>query len=481
VLILVLWVVVILSTIVMNFAFLVRTHVRIASNYSNDTRLYNIASAGVEMAVAVVKNDLDPQDYLTEQWGDSEEFKDVEIGSGRFSLVKNPLEGEEEILYGIEDEASKVNLHTATKETLMALPDMTEDLADALLDWQDTDDRTRPKGAETDYYATLPDPYPCKDAALDSLGELLMVSGFDASVLYGEDWNRNGMLDPGEDDGEETLPLDNQDGILDRGLLPFVTIYSGDKNVNLDDRKRVNIKEAEEKQLKEVIPNLTDKEAKAIVEYRKKNQFEHIGDLLNVTEPSEEKKKDENEKEGTKKGNQSGNKKKESDSSKNKNSKNAKTKRNQEKSTSDSGKGKEKQSQQSKKSEKKVFTQARVKEIIDHCTIAKDDTIEGRININTAPVEVLKTLKGITEKMANEIAAFREQREKGFSNIAELLDVKGMKEDTFIEISDLLTVRSFQFRVNSVATIEGVKTPKTIIAVIDKSGDETTILSWQEK
>ena len=45
-------------------------------------------------------------------------------------------------------------------------------------------------------------------------------------VLYGEDANLNGILDPNENDGDVLPPTDNADGLLQPGLLEYVTIYS---------------------------------------------------------------------------------------------------------------------------------------------------------------------------------------------------------------------------------------------------------------
>ena len=45
-------------------------------------------------------------------------------------------------------------------------------------------------------------------------------------ILYGEDANLNGMLDPNENDGMTLPPYDNQDGILDPGVFEYVTTWS---------------------------------------------------------------------------------------------------------------------------------------------------------------------------------------------------------------------------------------------------------------
>ncbi|MBL8761784.1 MAG: hypothetical protein JNL50_10825, partial [Phycisphaerae bacterium] len=46
--------------------------------------------------------------------------------------------------FGAMDEHSKLNINLLTQAELMLLPDMTEDVADSILDWIDSDDDTRP-------------------------------------------------------------------------------------------------------------------------------------------------------------------------------------------------------------------------------------------------------------------------------------------------------------------------------------------------
>ena len=50
--------------------------------------------------------------------------------------------------------------------------------------------------------------------------------GAHLDVLYGEDVNMNGALDPNENDGEVSPPLDDRDGQLDRGILEYLTVFS---------------------------------------------------------------------------------------------------------------------------------------------------------------------------------------------------------------------------------------------------------------
>ena len=63
----------------------------------------------------------------------------------------------------------------------------------------------------------------------------------------------------------------------------------------------------------------------------------------------------------------------------------------------------------------------------------------GKVNLNTADAAALQTLSGIGESKAQAILAYREEH-GGFSSIEELMDVPGIKENTFIKIKDKIAV-----------------------------------------
>ena len=154
--------------------------------------------------------------------------------------------------YGVTPEASKLNLNAASENQIRALftPILTDlnvdnvDIPiDSLLDWLDSDDEPRENGAEADYYAQLDPPYQPKNGALDTVEELLLVRGITAALLWGEDTNRNGLLDTVEDDGDESFPYyDNGDGLLNVGLAPYLTVYSREVDVSNDNRARISLR-----------------------------------------------------------------------------------------------------------------------------------------------------------------------------------------------------------------------------------------------
>lgn len=171
-------------------------------------------------------------------------------GRGRYSIVSSVenSSGAGAIRFGLVNESSRLNLNTlaeegmseeTARERLMFIPGMTEDIADSILDWIDADDDTRQYGAESDYYEAFG--YSARNAPLDSLDELLMVKDMSPDLLYGEDVNRNGLLDPNENDGEASLPLDNQDGVLQVGWNEYFTVYSRESNLRADGSPKINV------------------------------------------------------------------------------------------------------------------------------------------------------------------------------------------------------------------------------------------------
>lgn len=88
------------------------------------------------------------------------------------------------------DEHSKLNVNLLTQAELMLLPDMTEDVADSILDWIDSDDDTRPLGGDR----LLPDAAGCvtvpRNAYVRSIAELELISGVTPEIRG--PWRRTG-------------------------------------------------------------------------------------------------------------------------------------------------------------------------------------------------------------------------------------------------------------------------------------------------
>jgi hypothetical protein len=85
--------------------------------------------------------------------------------------------------YGIEDEDSKININLVSRTVLTTLPGVDREIADCIIDWRDKDDKTRPRGAEEDYYESNALPYSCSNRPFECLEEVLMVKGMDLEIL----------------------------------------------------------------------------------------------------------------------------------------------------------------------------------------------------------------------------------------------------------------------------------------------------------
>jgi len=163
------------------------------------------------------------------------------LGDGLYWLIVPGYEDDTEHTFGLNSEAGKLNVNQAGAEELIELPEMTEDIAAAIIDWRDGDTEITPGGAESDYYLSRSSPYNAKDGPFETLGELLYVRDIDSALLYGEDTNRSGLLEANEDDGPGIAPDDDSDGTLDRGLADFITVYSTEPNTDSDGEERINL------------------------------------------------------------------------------------------------------------------------------------------------------------------------------------------------------------------------------------------------
>ena len=140
-------------------------------------------------------------------------------------------------MFGLGDEASKLNLNTATRSMLEGLPGITPEVVDAIMSW-----RSRNQADFGDStYSRLDPPRTNKAGPFESVDELRLVYGATLDVILGEDTNRNGVMDENENDGDESAPRDNLDGLIQPGLLEYVTVYSRQPNTRADGSRRINV------------------------------------------------------------------------------------------------------------------------------------------------------------------------------------------------------------------------------------------------
>ncbi|MFO0943799.1 MAG: type II secretion system protein GspK [Pirellulales bacterium] len=181
----------------------------------------------------------------------------------------------------LASQATASTTATLARNILMSLPGMTMDLADSILDWLDEDDDMREYGAEYDYYAGMQPAYKPANGPMESIEQLLLVKGMTPQILYGYDQNRNGFLDPTEQQmqtmgsnpmGGMAAPVStdpNASKPSPLGLAAYLTLHSQEKNVASDGTPRININGDDLTTLYEDLKNVLDEDkASFIIGYR---------------------------------------------------------------------------------------------------------------------------------------------------------------------------------------------------------------------
>lgn len=144
------------------------------------------------------------------------------------SLLGGDLTGEE------TDETESISIAVSL---LLALPGMTEEIAEAILDWLDEDEEQRLMGAEVEYYGSLSTPYTPTNGPISSVDELLLVKGVTPTLLFGADVNRNGMLDADEQQ-RFSVSIDTPGAL---GWSAYLTVHGAETNKTRAGLPRVKV------------------------------------------------------------------------------------------------------------------------------------------------------------------------------------------------------------------------------------------------
>lgn len=181
----------------------IRAYIRIRA-VENRAVLDAMAESGIRLGMAVlIRDKVESEiDSVQECWADEACLN---------SLVRLLDFESGEIDLSIEDEQGKLDVNalvTGTngaqfhpvsyamwsrflRERIRALDENVdaERILDALKDWMDSEDDNRitgAGGAESDWYMHLLQPYPCKNAPVDDIGELLRIRGMQPTIFHGK-------------------------------------------------------------------------------------------------------------------------------------------------------------------------------------------------------------------------------------------------------------------------------------------------------
>ncbi len=261
-LIMVLWVIAILSVVVFEFCFAMRTEVHITNNYKEELQCYAMAEGGIERAITELIYKHDPRvQQIRKTLISQESAQDQKewVADGRsYPLPFNQGTCEMRIM----SEAGKVNINIVSEFMLrkiigqLGLEGEDKDIVvDSILDWRDPDDFHRVNGAESEYYQSLKEPYNCKNGNLDSVEELLLIRGVTPDLFYG----RKGIKK-------------EEEGSVDRiGLKDIFSIYSFGEQIDINSATPLVLN---------VVLGIPKEVSQQIVKAREEKTFENQQDLL---------------------------------------------------------------------------------------------------------------------------------------------------------------------------------------------------------
>ncbi len=571
VLLVVLIVVAMLALGAYSFTQLMNVEARGAQSYGRLVQAREAADSGVHFVAAILMDQklngmLGSDVYDASGMLHGQVVTDESAGTPRlrcrFSAVA-PLEavdGSDSVRFGLTDEAGKINLNTVLQmlqtqgggsgggtsggggtgtgggtgseatNPLLYLPNMTPEIADAILDWIDEDDTARDYGAESEYYQSLNPPYLPRNGPISSLDELLLVAGVTPRLLYGEDANRNGVLDPNEDDGDLSNPSDDSSGTLDRGWLPYLTLYSREQNTDLWGTARINLNSNDLQALYDELAadeDFGEDKAKFIIAYRLtdpassgqqgQQQSQQQGQSQQGQQGTSQQTGQDSRSTGQQQNSQStGQQSTGQPSTGQQPTQQASTQQQSGQSSSStqattiagmdaSGGSKQKitsvtdligtsayikaPGQQQTTELKSPFLETELDDfldtLLDRTTTVESKEIPGRINVNTAPWPVFLALPGMTEEMADTIISARGQADTSSEALANqgvawLLTSGSVTKAQFKQLEPFITGQTQVFRVQVTGYYEQGGQSARVEAVIDVSGSSPRIRSWRD-
>ncbi|MFT5299392.1 MAG: hypothetical protein ACI87E_000426 [Mariniblastus sp.] len=390
------------------------------------------ATGGIELNPNIFSNI-----QLAAQGSDDDEFLP-------FGVVLHP--DFNSLKFGAVNESGKINLRILLevdrqfpgtgRTILMRLPDITATIADHLLDWIDADDQRRDLGNESPFYIQNFG-YPARNGIPPVLDECLRIAEIAQSSSSNRKSSGRGIQD------NRNIP----------SWMSYLTVSSGERNEAYSGVFRIDLNQPDIFQLHQsLVQNLDLETANFIILFR---QFgpatttsqskdvrvfsrlatdvainfslsgsHEITSLLDVVDQTIEVPQSETER-----------------------------------FRIDSPVGEDRSD----------FAE-KLPKILNFCTIIKQETIRGRVNINIAPFEVLLSVPGIDESIAEQIMANQMERPGGRREIAWLLTERIVSLETFRNLIPFITDGGDVYRARFAGFSDPQTAPFVFEAVLDASG-----------
>ncbi len=195
VLLVVLWILVVLMVLTLQLSRSMRLEGMTADTFQQEVQAYYLALAGLNRALYyILVAEAQGRTLLSLYSNVDGEPRPADAWLRADGTWYGERWGEGGYRVRVSDEEAKINLNQVDEITLRQVflnlgfeQEDAEALTDAIFDWRDPDHLERLKGAERDYYLSLPTPYPAKDGPFDSVDELLLVRGITRRLFFGEE------------------------------------------------------------------------------------------------------------------------------------------------------------------------------------------------------------------------------------------------------------------------------------------------------
>src|SRR5262249_10462404 len=126
-----------------------------------------------------------------------------------------------------------------------------------------------------------------------------------------------------------------------------------------------------------------------------------------------------------------------------------------------------------------LISQDLLMDVADDLATVSDADLPGLVNINTASLEVLTCLPGITRELAQAIISYR-QSSGFFPNVAWLLKVPGITRQIFKQVYPRVSVRSETFRILSEGKVGSTGARQRIMVIVHVGLYEIETLAYRE-
>jgi len=492
ILIIVLVVIALLALASLSFSELMLAERRAAQVSGEQVQVRFLAESGAELARHFVDRAPELQDSEGGWYDNPGQFQGVlaiegepPLGCGRFTILAPRLEDRAAagLRYGLEDESARINLATlldldktksgTARELLMKLPAMTDQIADAILDWLDSDDNARENGAEQEYYSSLVPAYAPRNGPPLSIEELLLVRDVTPALLFGADTNRNGRIDGSESRSPTLEGVDNSDGSMTCGWAAYFTLYSAEHNRRPDGTPKIDLTSDAEK-LREQLGEVLEADwVKFIVAYRKNGPYRgstpgkpaskpsgsstitSVLDLIGVRTQAEDP-KDKGQEPAT-------------DS--------------KDKGPNDAAADAKPEILDSPFTDSPSAMRSYLPKLLDEVTVGSEEIVRGRININQAPRAVLMCIPGMTPDAVDQIIARRvmdpSQADPSQRYATWILCEGYVSLETMKALMPLVTAGGHVYRVQATGYFDGGGPTAALEAVFDATKPPARVVSWK--